>query len=46
MEHSYDIERYVGGSEFSHPKLSEEEIKKYEIPNGLSEIDRSLLLLK
>jgi len=46
MEHSYDIERYVGGSEFSKPKLSEEEIKKYEIPNDLSEVERSLLLLK
>jgi len=46
MEHSYDIERYMGANEFSKPKLTEEEIKKYEIPNDLSEIDRSLVLLK
>lgn len=46
MEYSYEIERYVGGSELGKPKLTEEEIKKYEIANGLTEIERSLVLLK
>lgn len=46
MEHSIDIEKYVKGGEFGEPKLSEKEIKKHEIDEGLSEIERSLVLLK
>jgi hypothetical protein len=36
----------MGIGEFNKTKLSEEEVKKHEIPEDLSEVERSLILLK
>lgn len=39
-------DKLIEVNEFNLPAKSDEEIKKYEIPEGLSEIERSKLLLE
>ena len=39
-------DKLIEVNEFNLPAKSEEEIKKYEIPEGLNEIERSKLILE